>query len=249
MKRVLSLAILLLSTGNGYGQAGDPPPPPMLASSASDDIEAGWEDPELWGAVYAASVPAEAELLARYDSTVGPIRQTLSLFQTGHVTLRWQQDDLVTNRQMLLPAEAIDHWREILRPLQETDRTQRPSRFLSQSDVTRIDVYSGGVTHSHSFSATAALPTRLGQVRELLDALANAMLLDRQISNPVAHYTPREGDVLITGDGEGYRVKRVLSERHMVELRRTEPPMTLWVAWRDLYTMFTTIIPGGKPIQ
>lgn len=227
----------------------DPARAPMLATTVSEDEEIGWEDPELWGATFVEAVPEDTPLLVEYQTAAGAIRQRLELYEGGYVRCEWIEEDETIVRLLRLPEGAADHWKTLLEPLGRRVDGYTPPSLLSESDTSWVTVRTESGMRTYRFSTAAALPSDLGTIRELLDALAHAVTGDRQISNPLATYEPRVGDVLLGDDEVSYRIIRYLPEQRLVELRRSEPPMTLWVAVRDLYTMFTAIIPGGKPVR
>lgn len=247
--RLLIPSILLLLATAAAGQV-EQQTIPALASSVSDDEQYGWEDPELWGAHAVDAIPADARLIVDYETTAGDIRQRVRIYHEGFARTEWDQGQARIDRSLRLSEDSAEQWRKLVEDFAMAPTSYRPSRQLSNEiNHASITLYRSGSSQRHEFSTAAALPAELGTLRALLDALGQAMVDDRQVANPLSVYTPEVGDVLIDPDGIEYEVMRVLETSRMVELRRSNPAMTTWAAQRDLYTMFTSIIPGGAPTK
>lgn len=238
---------LVLASSGAPALCGETPRTPALASSVSTDEEFGWEDPELWGAVPIDAIPDDSVLLIEWKQVAGSVRQDMRLYEDGHVIVETEDAGLTTARALRLPEDAMEGWRKIIAEFRPPSHAYLPARNLSGTNTSTLSVRTSADGFEHyRFSTAAALPSQLGTLRELLDALARAIVNDRQVLNPLSQYTPRKGDHLVDHDGVTYRIMRVVDEHKLVELRREEPPMTLWVTARDLYTMFQSIIPGGS---
>ena len=221
-------------------------PYPSLASSISEDEEYGWEDPELWGSQSVEAIPGDARLLVDYQMTAGELRQRLTLYDEGFARVEWVHGTSTIDRALLLAEDAARNWRDIVGGFRLPSSSYRASERLSHaSNAVTITLHRGEKPERYQFSTAAALPSELGTLRALLDALAQSMVEDRQVANPVSTYAPVVGDVLLDPEGNRYRIMRVVDSPRVVELRRADPPMTTWVPQRDLYTMFTAISPGG----
>jgi hypothetical protein len=168
----------------------------------------------------------------------GPIHQRLSIFEGGLVVIDTHGAGGTIRKKLLIPDDALKNYMKSISTA--TLRGVRPTDVVAPRDGRRgaLRVYDSPLDYvEREFDPVATLPKRLADMVVPLQDLLRAIYEDRAVTNTVANYLAKVGDLLVGDDQRVYRVAQVV-EGHIVELRCLSQPTRLYVEMKDLYLYF-----------
>jgi hypothetical protein len=252
----LVLATLLIA-GPLAGQQPAPQPPPTHDITMVDSVPLGsaiatplpeaqrkqlekYDLPELAGSMQAlGSQLINGQLpqpLVDYFVRDAKVQQRLTIFQGGLVVIDIRGAGGPMRKRLVLPADALESYLKSVKPID----TIRPDDLTAPRNDRHafLRVYSGPTKFSErKFDPGSALPKTMNDELAPLRDLLRAISEDRTVTNTVAGYMPKPGDQLVGDDRKVYRVVRVM-DHHIVELRCTSQPISMYVEVKDLYNYF-----------
>jgi hypothetical protein len=181
--------------------------------------------------------------LVDYIESSGEVRQRISIFEGGLVVVDLTSAAASIHKKLIIPTDALGKYLEAASPkmvgaVRQTNLTLPVARRKAT-----IRVYEEAPKFvERSFDPMSALPKPLTDAVIPLQDLLRAICEDREVTNSIANYAPKEGDELVGDDRNVYRVVRVIAGRGMVELRCLTQPTSIFVKSTDLHNYFI-----GKP--
>jgi hypothetical protein len=176
--------------------------------------------------------------------TEGSIAQRVSVFEGGLVVVNMTGAATI-RKKMLIPPDALARYVSHV-SAKTLDAIEKQSLARPEAGArAQIRVYDGeGKFVERVFNPRRVLPNELHQQIAPLRDLLLAVSEDRGVTSSVAGYVPQPGDELVSDDGKGYRVVRVVpSGDPVVELKCLDEPTTIYVTQRDLHLYFV----GARP--
>lgn len=174
--------------------------------------------------------------------------QRLTFFEHGLVVLHMKAGDANLRKRMLLPEGALDEYLRMLTP-EDAARMSR-SEILTNGlsdDRGIIRVYREDASHEEVvFSNSRVLPVTIQQLRSTLDDLVRILAEDRGATNPLANYTPRIGDKLISEDLKLFEITALPQQGEIIELTGLQEPIRVYVGRDDIPSYFHAIL-GRNP--
>jgi hypothetical protein len=179
-----------------------------------------------------------------YLTRLGTIRQRVSIFENGVVSVALSGAGGRVEKKVLMPPDAVASYREFFascdlgsfRPIEPGSDENRVTIRMLSADGTPIE---------KRFPATALVPENVERMRLVLDDLLRALSEDREVTNPISLWEPREGDTLLGGDQKTYRVVRILGGE-FIELVCTSEPVRRFVPIKDLHLYFVGAVPSER---
>lgn len=202
-----------------------------------------YEIPELAGAEVArGSYLVDGKLprpVADYVASMAGIRQRLSIFENGVVSISMKGTGGTIRKRLIIPPDALAAYKEALdaESLMEAPdhvETMNPTKDYASLRIYRPD----GSVVERKFNPTVVQNIAVGKPTMILNDLLRALSEDREATSSLTGYKPRVGDQLIADDEQIYRIVRIVGEGKYVELMSTREPLTLYVAVKDLHNYF-----------
>lgn len=181
------------------------------------------------------------QAIVHYVSNLGTIHQRASIFENGVVSIELSGVGGRVEKKVLLPPDAVASYRAFFEACDI--RSFRPIDAGSETDTVLLRVALADGIFEARFPATAAIPSNVERLRMVLDDMIRVLSEDRELTNPITLWKPREGDVLIGGDEKRYRVVRIL-DGEFIELACTTEPVRRFVPVKDLYLYFVGAVPS-----
>ena len=175
-------------------------------------------------------------VIVEYVSQLGTIRQRVTIFENGVVSIELSGVGGRVEKKVLMPADAVAAYRAFFETC-EIERYRPLDEGTDQDRVTMRLVPREGDAIVKRFPATSLVPENVERMRLVLDDLLRALSEDREVTNPISLWTPREGDTLLGGDQKSYRVVRLL-QGEFIELVCTTEPVRRFVPIKDLHLYF-----------
>ncbi|HUP65272.1 MAG TPA: hypothetical protein VM557_08330 [Thermoanaerobaculia bacterium] len=202
----------------------------------------------------AGAMPAEGDLLVDgklplpvidFVSRLGMIHQRLSLFENGLVALELSGAGGTIRKRVIIPPDAVTAYRNYFVAADlAAFEPYAPGNPGHDQVILRISAADG--THvERRFPATAMLPALVERQRHVLQELLRALAEDREVTNPIAGYKGKIGDVLLGDDQKSYRVLRLVAGGEFLELLCTTEPVRRFVSRKDLHLYFIGVRPGS----
>lgn len=207
-----------------------------------------YEVVELSGALpVGGSLLVDGELpapIVDYLTRLRSIRQRVSIFENGVISVELSGAGGRVEKKVLMPPDAVASYREFFascdlgsfRPIDQGSEDDRVTIRLFDPDGGSIE---------KRFPATALIPENVERMRLVLDDLLRALSEDREVTNPISLWEPREGDTLLGGDQKTYRVVRLL-QGEFIELVCTTEPVRRFVPIKDLHLYFVGAVPSNR---
>ena len=201
------------------------------------------EIPELAGAIRAEGSQLIDGKLPRpyvdYSIDLLGVSRRLSLFQNGLVVVTTVHGGESYSKKILIPPGAVDAYR----PHLSSETLERLYRDMIQEtpsdDRETIRIWNDdGKWTERSFDPSMRLPFELEEMLGIVRDLMRVIVDDRDITNSMADYEPREGDELISEDFTVWLVIRVDHSAQIVEVHDVGNPIRMFLAWKDLETRF-----------
>lgn len=182
------------------------------------------------------------EVVVDYVSQLGKVRQRVSIFENGVVSIELSGVGARVEKKVLMPPDAVAAYRDFFetceiesyRPLDQGTDHDRVTLRLARRGRDAVE---------KRFPATSMVPENVERMRLVLDDLLRALSEDREVTNPISLWTPREGDTLLGGDQKSYRVVRLL-QGEFIELVCTTEPVRRFVPIKDLHLYFVGAVPS-----
>ncbi len=177
-----------------------------------------------------------------YVSKLGSIRQRASIFENGVVSIELSGVGGRVEKKVLLPADALASYREFFTACDLP--SFRPIDHGTETDQVLLRLaLAGDSVIEKRFPATSIVPENVERMRLVLDDLIRVLSEDREVTNPIALWKPREGDTLLGGDQKRYRVTRIL-DGEFIELVCETEPVRRFVALKDIHLYFVGAVPS-----
>jgi len=162
--------------------------------------------------------------------------QRLSFFEQGLVVLHVKAGDANLRKRMILPEGAITDYLAVLSPDEAAAISRREMLTNGLSDDRGIlRLYRDDGTYEQvEFSNSRILPADVQRLRSVLDDLIRILAEDRGATNPMAGYTPRIGDKLISEDMKLFEITSVASEGQVIEFTGLQEPIRVYVTKEDI---------------
>ena len=183
--------------------------------------------------------------LVDYVESAGELRQRISFFEGGLVVIDLDAPWVASiHKRLIIPDDVLKKYLDAASPKALNAVDQGTLRLPAPSRRATVRIYDGGPPHfvERSFDPIMALPKSLSDVVTPLQDLMRAAVEDRQVTNTVANYIPKEGDELVGDDRAIYRVQRVVRDQGIVVLKCLTKPTTIFVKESELANYFI-----GKP--
>ena len=166
------------------------------------------------------------------------VQQRLTIFQGGLVVVNVAGAGGTIHKKLILPKDALDNYLRMISPAAlERIRAGSLAAPRDGRGVT-LRVYTKAPDFvERSFDPMAVPPKQLNDQVAPMQDLLRAISEDREVTNTVAGYMPAVGDELVGDDRKVYRVARVI-DGHIVELRCTSQPTSVYVDVKSLYNYF-----------
>ena len=187
--------------------------------------------------------------LMRYECSNVLGRRDITLFANGTVRLRqglWDKQELYLDE---LLREELSSYVEQLRGIllaadpPATDRSARaPHGDWVDSCEIRLDLPDLAPA-TYSFSTLEVTPLAIASLIHVAEDLADFTRPIAPVARVPDDYEPRWGDVLITAEGERFKVVGLSAFSPSVELDGLDTPLHLYVLIDDLSEAFTTLEP------
>lgn len=214
---------------------------PAPAQTSQPAVEENF--PELAGAEpVTGSSLVEGDLPPPYiDYTVRGfgVVQRLSLFGNGLAVYSRHFPEGSIRKRLLLPPAAVDEYRKLI---STTALSRISSPVLSTTPTEareRIRVYDEqGKSVEREYDPAFVLTEELETVRHLVHDLMRIIAEDRELTNPMAGYTPFRGDQLLAEDYKRWEVVRIIEEIGFVELRCLSEPVREMIRASEIETRF-----------
>jgi len=228
----------------------DPAPPdgaiaPPLPEAQRRKLKK-YDLPELAGARQALGSQLVDGALPRplidYVSTDAKVRERISFFERGLVVIDVSGGGATIRKRLILPDDAFRNYTTQISA--ERLAAVRADALAPPRDGRRalLRVYDApGHFVQREYDPMSTPPKRLHDQVAALQDLLRAIYQDRDVTNTVANYAPKEGDELVGDDSRVWRVKRVI-EAKIVVLECTTQPLSMYIDIHDLHNYFI-----GKP--
>jgi len=170
--------------------------------------------------------------------------QRLSFFEQGLVVLHMKAGDANLRKRMLLPEGALEEYMRLLTP-DDAKRISREEVLTNglSDDRGIIRVYRDDGSHEEVvFSNSRVLPATVQLLRSTLDDLIRILAEDRGATNPLANYSPRIGDKLISEDLKLFEITAMAQEGQIIEFTGLQEPIRVYVARDDIPGYFHAIL-------
>lgn len=170
--------------------------------------------------------------------------QRLSFFEQGLVVLHMKAGDANLRKRMLLPEGALDEYLRLFTP-EDALRVSHDEILTNgiTDDRGIIRVYRDDGTHEQVvFSNSRVLPASVQQLRSTLDDLIRILAEDRGATNPLANYSPRIGDKLISEDLKLFEITAMAQEGRIIEFTGLQEPIRVYVDRDDIPAYFHAIL-------
>jgi len=166
------------------------------------------------------------------------VQQRLTIFQGGLVVVSASGAGGTIHKKLIIPKDALDNYLKMISPVAlEKIRAGSLAAPRDGRQVT-LRVYTKPPDFvERSFDPAAVPPKQLNDQVAPMQDLLRAISEDREVTNTVAGYMPVVGDELVGDDRKVYRVARVI-DGHIVELRCTSQPTSVYVDVKSLYNYF-----------
>lgn len=245
---VAPLVVLLgnpsLIPAQSSAEPHSPSPGAAIATQRPDEREFDpkeYDIPELNGVEVArGSFLVNGKLpraLADYTAEVSGIKQHISIFENGIVSINMEGAGGTIRKKVLLPPDALGRYREALSAEALVDEPY--GNAGPNNDKALLRIYrEDGTWAERRFNPTLIQSATMAKPLTILSDLLRALSEDREVTNTLTNYVPRVGDQLISDDEHIYRVVRLLDGGNYVELMSTRDPLTLYVAAKDLNQYF-----------
>jgi hypothetical protein len=180
--------------------------------------------------------------LIDYVATDAKIIERISFFEGGLVVIDVRGGGATVRKRLILPDDAFKNYTTAITA--QTLAAVRTESLAAPRDGRRasLRVYD---TASHfverAYDPMSRPPKRMSDQVMPLQDLLRAIYQDRDVTNSVSNYAPKEGDELVGDDNRVWRVKRVIEDK-IVVLECTTQPMSMYVDVHDLHNYFI-----GKP--
>lgn len=177
-----------------------------------------------------------------YVATDAKLVERISFFEGGLVVVDISGGGATIRKRLILPDDAFSNYTKSITA--EKLAAVRPDSLVPPRDGRRaaLRVYDGpGHFVERAFDPMSRPPKRLSDQVVAMQDLLRAIYQDRDVTNTVSNYAPKEGDELVGDDSRVWRVKRVI-ENKIVVLECTTQPMSMYVDIHDLHNYFI-----GKP--
>ncbi len=180
--------------------------------------------------------------LIDYRCDVAGLRQRLTLFEGGLVSLEMEGAGATIRKKIRIPEDALRNLRESIR----ADDLMGAADYSSSSRINEsrafIRIYDDTGQHvERNFHPNMVLPEKIEKQRRILLDLLRALAEEREISNPVTGYIPQVGDRLIGDDSKIYKITQMISSGSVAELTCLTEPTKMYVASKDLYNYFIAV--------
>ncbi|HEV2722048.1 MAG TPA: hypothetical protein VG323_18655 [Thermoanaerobaculia bacterium] len=228
----------------------DPAPPdgaiaPPLPEAQRRKLKK-YDIPELTGARQAlGSQIVDGQLprpLIDYVATDAKVRERISFFERGLVVIDVTGGGATIRKRLILPDDAFRNYTTSITA--EHLAAVRPEALAPPRDGRRalLRVYDApGHFVERQYDPMSTPPKRLHDQIAALQDLLRAIYQDRDVTNTVSNYAPKEGDELVGDDSRVWRVKRVIQSK-IVVLECTTQPLSMYIDIHDLHNYFI-----GKP--
>lgn len=201
------------------------------------------EIPELAGAQRAeGSQLVDGELprpFVDYSVSMDGAEKKLSLFQSGLVVLTDETAGVTTRKRVTIPPDAVEAYRKVLTTKRLADV---PKGIVIVTPTTMRETIriwdQDGSYVERTIDPSMAVTTDLGRIRFLIQDLFRVIDEDREITNPMADYVPKAGDILIGEDLSMWKIERVDESNGFIVILSTAAPVTMYVPLKDLDTRF-----------
>jgi hypothetical protein len=180
-------------------------------------------------------------VIVDYVTRLGTVRQRVSIFENGVVSIELSGAGGKVEKKVLMPPDAVASYREFFAACDLG--SFRPLDLGSENDRVTIRLLAPEGSIEKRFPATSLVPANVERMRLVLDDLVRALSEDREVTNPISLWEPREGDTLLGGDQKTYRVVRLL-EGEFIELVSTSEPVRRFVPIKDLHLYFVGAVPS-----
>lgn len=176
--------------------------------------------------------------LVDYIARDDKLEQRLSIFQGGLVVVSLRGAGGPIRKRLIIPDDALHSYlKRISAPALAAVR-QSDLAAPRNGRIASLRVYSDdGKYVERSYDPMATVPKELSDEIVPLRDLLRTISEDRAVTNSVANYRPKPGDQLVGDDRKVYVVWRVIDD-HIVELRCTSQPTSIYVDVKDLYNYF-----------
>jgi hypothetical protein len=237
--RWLPATLLVLSSGLASGQIGSPSKPDQPPGKTPTQA------PTLAGAklsgVSLALGPQRIDgnlrrPLVDYSVKNGARLERVSFFEGGLIVVHLTEPGGVIQKKLLLPDDAEKRYLDHLSAAKLAEIPADLFAFASfEKRKGTLRIYDGQRFVERSFDPSAALPRALADLIVPLEDLVRAISEDNRLSSHMSGYQPRVGDHVVAEDGTSYLVVRIFGDDSMIELRRDNQPITIYMAKKDLY--------------
>jgi hypothetical protein len=177
-----------------------------------------------------------------YVATDSKIVERISFFEGGLVVIDVRGGGATISKRLILPDDAFRNYTKAITA--QTLAAVRPESLTPPRDGRRatLRVYDAPAHFvERAYDPMSRPPKRMSDQIVPLQDLLRAIYQDRDVTNSVSNYAPREGDELVGDDNRVWRVKRVIEDK-IVVLQCTTQPMSMYVDIHDLHNYFI-----GKP--
>ena len=205
-----------------------------------------YDIPELAGARQALGSQlingARPRPMIDYVTTDSKIRERISFFEGGLVVIDVTGGGATIRKRLLLPDDAFKNYTTAITAARLG--AIHAGELSPPRDGRRaaLRVYDApGHFVEREYDPMSTPPKTLSDQVVPMQDLLRAIYQDRDVTNSVSNYAPKEGDELVGDDSRVWRVKRVIEEK-IVVLECTTQPMSMYVDIHDLHNYFI-----GKP--
>jgi hypothetical protein len=264
VRRDTSTTLLFLLIAFGAFAQSQPPQPPPPEAPPHDITQV---DPAPLGGAIAVPLPeAQRKRLRKYEipelagsrqalgtqlidgalpspildyiAVNANVQQRLSIFQGGLVVVSVTGAGGTIHKKVIIPKDALGNYTKTISSTALGNVRQGDLSAARDGRRVTLRVYSAPTTVvERTFDPMAAMPKALADQVTPMQDLLRAICEDREVTNTVAGYMPQVGDELVGDDRKVYRVARVI-DGHIVELRCTSQPTSLYVDVKSLYNYF-----------